>query len=723
MDDSDNRPHEFIFHELRLEKIHNNKNDGDNENDGDSEEVEVKSLKIYPMDDKLRGRDIFINLNIDEGIFSPMGIVGTLIIHEPTNINEDFQINGSEYIYMKFEDSYIKDSLTELKLCVNNISIGGDYTNPSVYGISSVPLTLIISFSSCESAFLDRADWVHSSSFADTDKFLPIANSSDEENVSESGPGLVNELAKKYFNTGSTEFSTSNKDMEIESTKNNIWLKNEQLMYPWSKETEPPSLLQLMSNLAENAVDESGSGCNFLFWQDFDGWHFKSVNKIIDEYENIPYGDAYERADIKDKGIYHIIMGVSSKDEFVERGDPKILSFMSSDEYQHYDFWQNGVYSSFYEHIKPNYSDPYFDYLPFDKSHKRNTIKYNYHSDAVKWPMIEKYAFLPDTIKTVNHTTVEVHDENNLYGYFSTPYNTQNPYHHNLTKNDKSNNVLWQTMFDQTDLSINRVKAIRKDLNITVKDQLYGMEDVKAQETKQEKWNVYRHSICCDKLEERNDEFLAVIDDAVLIQDDDRGGIYEYSWREVEIWPTENIYGYTGDVEPEILTEDDSPLSVVVIPNGRRGVAGDDIGIGAFNINELMNVKQGDNVFVGPGVNAADGDEDEGGNNYPEAFQMMPVGGYFSAGESSCPTNGDQGLEWRKHIVNMYRLPMESLKVTVPNAVNEETFEPEELYFFDVQNAHDGMCGECEEVEVPLAPPPPPNEPFGDEPPPEIPIN
>ena len=96
-------------------------------------------------------------------------------------------------------------------------------------------------------------------------------------------------------------------------------------------------------------------------------------------------------------------------------------------------------------------------------------------------------------------------------------------------------------------------------------------------------------------------------------------------------------------------------------------------------------------TYVGPGINVADSDI----NDYPEAYQMMPVGGYFTIDEEGnydnpCELEDGADLNYHKHVVQMRRIPNEFLKSIVPNEDGEEI--PKSLYFFDVQNAHDGLC-------------------------------
>ena len=245
---------------------------------------------------------------------------------------------------------------------------------------------------------------------------------------------------------------------------------------------------------------------------------------------------------------------------------------------------------------------------------------------------------------------------------------------------------MWQSINDDTDLEASTLYNIQKYIKEPTKEKYKEYIDKK---NLKEKWNVYRHSICCDKGDVEKFQFLAVIEDAKLVQDNDRGGIYKYSWREVEMWPTDDIQTMHPDYPP--LTEDDAPITIAPVPGGMEGNIEDEAtGTAAWNINELFNSVEGDNVFVGPGVNVADEDF----NDYPEAFQMMPVGGYFKIDDNPCELEDGADVYFHKHLVQMYRVPMYILEGMTATGDIDHNYgdEPVEIFFFDVPNAHDGLC-------------------------------
>ena len=646
---------------------------------------------------------LFANLNLMESIFQT-GITGLLKIKDPGVVGDHFNLIGNEKVDIIFQSPDIEDSYQELTFCVSNVRFLGDESaTEALSGLDSRAgagweLDLI----SCESYFLDNGST--ELEYMDGDY---IGLNSD----------FVQTLAEKYFNPNQTVMSHAQNEMEIEETHNSLWLKKNHMMYPFGKDVHSPNLLSVMNNICENSVTTDLLGVNYLFWQDFSGWHFKSIRKIIDDSDTT-WGFGFFGED--NARTYFVTDKNQPVSEWVN-GDPRIESFKIVSEYDHLSSLQNGAYSAYYELIKPNYDDDYFDSLDFSTTHtksnsdywgEREIITYDYHRDSDLWGeadsggRIEQYKLIPDTFETsidigdpmnVSNKSRRIYDESNAYGYFSSPYN----YHGNLDydymgsghtqgKYGKTNDVLWQTMFDQTNLDSHIAKTIEKGIKEPTRK---NYENYVKKKNLKEKWNVYKKSVCCDKEETQKNTFLAVIDDAVKVQDNGRAGIYEYSWREVEMWPKDFIEEDTLD-EVEVITPEGAPVTVIAIEGGMQGSVSSEEVEGynkpAYNINELMNTDEENDVFAGPGVNLADEDY----NDYPEAFQMMPIGGYFKVGDDPCEVaeEGESGVYYHKHIVQMYKIPSYVLETIVAQEDEEDPEIPTDIYLFDVPNAHDGLC-------------------------------
>jgi len=696
-----------------------------------------RSLQIIPAPEEGGViEEIFINLTLSESIFST-GVSGVVKIKEPGGAGDYFNLLGNEIFEFELESSGIDDSHHKLSFCVTDARFLGDESMDALAGPSArAGAGWEIEFCSCENYLLN---W-ETLDYMDEDYIGKIADGGGGNffgiPLPGGGEGLVDELAEKYFNPGATPYSKAQEDMEIEGTHNWVWLKQNQNMYPWGKDVHPPNLISLMNNLAENAVTKDEKGVNYLFYADLKGYHFKSIRKMIADSEPSFFGligaDAPPRQ-------YRICDADVPVEEWTE-GDPRIQSHKILSEYDHLRLWQNGAYSSYYELVKPNYDDPYFDYIDFTTQHQnpegkrwgeRIIVDYDYHRDMEEWgdetdgARVEKYKLIPDKIKTsieledptkINKKSRRKYDETGLYGYFDSPYNHPDELPYDFLgseasggKQGKTNDVLWQTMFDQTELEGEILKKIQKEIKEPTRNKFN--EHIHIMNMK-EKFNVYRHSICCDKQTIKPVVFFAWIHDAKKINNNPRGGIYEYSWKEVEMWPNEFVAGFTGG--EAIISSDmaGSPLQMRTPEGGLTGAVQPEDTEGvpysspAYNLNELLNRSSGmfgsGDVFIGPGVNAANEDH----NDYPEGYQMMPVGGFFEVGDDGilkdpCEEIEDGvhpnvSYENHGHIVQMYRIPNYILNTLSPEEASIEEPDPsipENIYVFDVPNAHDGLCG------------------------------
>ena len=566
------------------------------------------SLQIFPNPVELDEADpLFTNLVFGSSIYDP-GMTGVLKFKEPGKVGDTFNFSGNEKVIIQVENPHIPDSNKRVELCVENVIRLGDPAGEFLGGKTRRPdegwqLELI----SCESYILNRQGWtVEELSGQELIKppvFLKIATNEDEEwgipifkfnsegevteTVTEEPKGLINQIAEEYFN-GTFFYNTkdadytinlteSTQEMEIEGTSNVVWIRKNNNLYPWGKDVGNQTLLQLINNLTENSVTAEDyndkKGFNYLFYRDIDRWNYKSVNKIIK--------DAEEDEDLIRN---YTISDVDIDNEEWEYGDPRLLSLVDFNDWNHLGFWEGGAYSSYYELIKPYYDDPYFNYLDFSTTHhgpelryglktvvneddSENTISSYGQRQIIDWDYqrdtrsrggeeeseektfmgIERYPLLPEYVSTSvylpdsdgNPTTSLVNSRKThatpLYGYFSSPYNDYRnvPYNYMSSsytdgKYGKTNDIMWQTMYDITPLKGKIKYTIEKNVKEPLKQNYKNYVDKR---NLKEKWNVYKHSICCVQSEEEKYEFLAVITDAKLVQDNDRGGIFEFSWK------------------------------------------------------------------------------------------------------------------------------------------------------------------------------------------------
>ena len=711
-------------------------------------------LKVLPApgdpgSDEEGAERLFGSLTITEGIFAS-GMRGTLKLIDPALLGTEFNLVGNEKIIIDMKTPEIENSTHSLTFCVYDLHYLGDDTVDELKGPAQrVGSVWSIDFVTCENYFLNWSEL----DYMNEDFIGKIAGSDGGFVGIGSSPGMVDTLAEKYFNPGVTPFSHAQNEMDIEPTHNSIWLKSNQNMYPWGKDINPPNLMNLMSNMAENAVTEDLIGMNYLFYQDFDGWHFKSIYKLIDE-STTDWLFGLIETDNKRQYTISDVDDPTAQDT----NDRIIQKMIVTNEYNHMQMWQEGAYSSYYELVKPNYEDPYFEYMDSVSRHqksklnqdgdeddemfwgKREIITYDYHRDAAEWPKVAEFKLLSEDIDTSidvenlhkgkGRRAVRKYDESGMWGYFSSLYNNpqQTPLDYLGSRNTngkygKTNDMVWQAMFDQSSLSAETLKKIQEQIKLplrspesasllesvinpigTAVDSLIGdglspYEEYVQMLNLKTKWNVYRNTVCCDKKTNVPYQFLAVIENARQVQENDRAGIFEYSWKEVEIWPKKFVENL-DDEEIEVLSEEDSPIAIVVVKGGGSGEVmeeeQEEWTSPAYNINELFNSEdEENNIYAGPGINVADDEY----NDYPESYRMMPVGGYFKVDVDPCTLEDPADVYYHRHIVQMNRMPGKVLsggaEITprFDEDGNEDTSVPDEFYFFDVPNAHDGLCG------------------------------
>ena len=664
---------------------------------------------------------LLLTLTMTEDILKS-AITGNMVIKNPGRMIEEFNITGQdEVIHIEMNTPHLEDSEHVLEFCIVSVNEFGDSANTiSKRGGPIKDSKSQLHFMSCEPMYLDIADWKGGDGeILNQDMFVKISDGAKsgiagaiEEVLEWAGlneeDGLVDTIAPKYFNgkPGQWMCGKQSEGMDIEGTKNTIWLKTNPQLYPWGKETNSMTLMQLMNNLAENAIDENETWCNYVFYHDFDKWHFKSIKKMVEENKNnIPKANEAGNIETTRKYVYALSDGASLKEE-TDTGDPKVLKSVSVTSANHLQIWKQGAYSTYYHHVQPDYSDPYHYYMDTATIHKNKFIDYDFHRewDDKSWKLfsIENYKYLPDAVPTKidaekPNKNLRFRNIPEVYGYLGDAYNSNNP--HN--KSDflssragdgslgKRNDVMWQAMSDQTDLKLEKIKIIQQDVIGPTRGNYI---EYLFKKNLKEKWNIYRHTICCDKIDDKR-QFLAIIDNATLVQDNGKGGIYEYEWREVEMWPANDSEESEGG---EIVSSPDSPITIVVVPEDKGGLQspGELRSLPkAYNLNELMNTQEGDDVFVGPGINAS---EKEGSypeaNDYPEGHKMMPVGGYWKLGDDPC----EDSPHFHKHIVEMNVISDDMLETITPIGEEEEEEQGwdviDKIYFFDVQNAHDGLC-------------------------------
>jgi hypothetical protein len=483
----------------------------------------------------------FVSLSITEGMFEA-SVSGQLTIRDLSSTAEQINFSGFEDLIIRVENPDISKSYKSLRFKIYNVQAESDQADSNKYDPDThiTKNALIVQFLSYEHYLLNHRDFSELAGSTGSDIITTIASSSNDVfkraldkfareaikmsrnaliaagyasglNAASRGAvgtiiaalnkklnskpkpiGLVNLIESKFFKTGRSMQGTTQKSMFIEPTKNWIWYKQNQLMYPWSKLNRPIKPLQLMQYLAEYAVAESNPYvCNFLFWQDLDRWNFRSIESLLQEEQK------YREYSITVNQILQLGYII----------DLRILNESNS-----LRLFEANALAAKYQLVEPAWNEPYRKYLDYNESHTITEIKYDYFKDYNKWSKVERYPLIPSDVSTVPTVVNVVQD--NISGYFSPNYSNKEKSvsweHHGYTHGNRDSSITWQPMFDQIELSGATCSIIQREIKNKIKDK--KVEYAQKKNLK-EKWKVYRYSICCDYTVLDEDQEAAILTD------------------------------------------------------------------------------------------------------------------------------------------------------------------------------------------------------------------
>ena len=226
---------------------------------------------------------MYNGMNIEQSLFEG-GVKGTVMLRDvdPKGVYRDNAIvTLSQYLRtggklkLAFSTPDVDESFTELQFYITSIQL---VTNqiPGMYlqmGESTNKLYQV-DFASYEDVQVDPLD----REFGDDEWVGPI----DRYVKEELGPNYFD--GSPYDSQQSDQRQTTAKyPMDVDLTRNWVWLRPRYFMYPWGKVVKELNVDRLINNLAENSVDSAYNAPNYLFWQDFDRWNFKSITSLIRE--------------------------------------------------------------------------------------------------------------------------------------------------------------------------------------------------------------------------------------------------------------------------------------------------------------------------------------------------------------------------------------------------------------------------------------------------------
>jgi hypothetical protein len=327
-------------------------------------------------------------------------------------------------------------------------------------------------------------------------------------------------------------------------------------------------------------------------------------------------------------------------------------------------------------------------------------------------------------------------------------------------KYDKTNRLssaAWQTMFDIDELdpilgvtlqfesevkednpqgnSYQKINYIQKFIEIkkgisAARKEYYELRELK------ERWNIFKYVVCC--INDISDSFYAIIlgataldgsNDVIIDPVPSKAKAFKYAWKEIQFLPKE-YQGISGSnivsIFPEFGASGSSegctcgiptglslsagitgitfswahPFFEVMLPNDARsgGFTGFTAGFtadefipvntypyfAAFNINEFANYEISETglrrKYSGPGINMQL-------ETFPQGNKIIPVG-YMPSYDDPCKH------QFHGQIVKMYQIPLKGIKGI--SLSQEDLKAAPIIYVFDVQNAIEGQCEECE---------------------------
>ena len=223
--------------------------------------LRAKIVKPNGVEINLKNADstvtIFNELTIEEDIFKA-GLEGTLLFEESSQIGEMLPLIGGEQLLLDVETPNVENSNKSLKLYVHGVTPLVDEVNDLMRGNIRTQQWLV-EFGSYENVYSNYT--VDAIFEDDSNNFVGKIAASDED---EDETGLVQYLAEKFFDPNDT--GNSSEEMDIEPTSNSVWLKKNHMLYPFRKQVQQMSPINLMNYVAEKAVPENNTNAtNYLF--------------------------------------------------------------------------------------------------------------------------------------------------------------------------------------------------------------------------------------------------------------------------------------------------------------------------------------------------------------------------------------------------------------------------------------------------------------------------
>ena len=430
-------------------------------------------FKIFPLEQL--SEEILDSFVFQEKIES-LNIGGKIIVKDVYNWSEELNIHSFEKISIEF---YIKE---DSEISGTNKKLNSKKIEFNVINVSQITKQNSIYLEGEDNQRYIRIDFATESPLVEElEKNIVNFDGDFVGYISTDGngeiPGLINEIFKKL----------DIQEYEIEPTYNGIWIRENEISYPWAKSKGQSKLEQLLYYITSYAVSKNNpNAVNFYLWRDSYGYHFKSIDSILKEKKNGEIEKLYF-SDLSSEENKQVILDI------YEMNEANILELS-----------KNEAFQSYYERYSPNYDDFYLDFVDTSISFKKEIVDYDYHRDFNTWESVEEYKLIPNNQSTSNKSiddqeyiqSLKVDDS--IYGYFesasqNTPFYQKWDYI-GASGDSRWNDVVYIPQFNITDLDIRTFHTIHKKIReplIEKRAKYSYMKNLKR------KWEVYRCSVCC----------------------------------------------------------------------------------------------------------------------------------------------------------------------------------------------------------------------------------
>jgi len=513
----------------------------------------------------------FEDIVIEESMLGTVP-TGTLILKDQGDVAADFNFTGKDKLKIVIID------ITGIERVFDNFYI---YQVNRLTNYQTTETPKIISLK-----FVDGSYFTNSRVSFDFEEDIKLIAATGETD------SWIKDIFNQYF-------PNQQDKIWITQTSNYAWLKNKNLTYPVGRRFDNTKFLTLLNYLSEYAtstpaittektkqrtfayesslVEDSTKEepiptqepfPDMFFWKDLHTINFVSVRELIDT-------DPVSIFSVTDTEAYSGPISDQDTPIKIDYIEQYTTSFM--------DLENNGAFASYYERIDPNLDDPISFLLDQRNSLTKKNVYYNitdfapvsaynfYDSVTSKWkvedaPKFENFPLeLNDAIvppqKPSDPIYVKRFYDPDAYGFFDNSaenspyiepiytYRTNSGFTLSNEYSSRASTNYWQCMFDIEEEDPNE-KAQESGSDATIKEvakKYIVFKKINAENTAhyyklrslKEKWNVYKYVICCI-YRPAIEPFWALITNARQIpgQTWRQGVAYEYSWSEINFFPT-----------------------------------------------------------------------------------------------------------------------------------------------------------------------------------------